>query len=118
MDRFMENIIEMDTTGDYRRQNPDYAKARYQYKKAVRNGSDPKTVKHLMCEMESLPSCDRYDPNFRRVKYVRYADDFLIGLIAPKAYAVDLKQKIKEFCEKRALPEVERRENQNHTCRR
>ncbi|NLI92219.1 MAG: reverse transcriptase, partial [Peptococcaceae bacterium] len=46
---------------------------------------------------ENLPTSDRYDPNFRRVKYVRYADDFLIGVIAPKAYAIDLKQKIKEF---------------------
>lgn len=97
LDRFMENIIERDTIGDYRRQNTDYAKARYQYNKAVRNGSDPKTVKHLKGEMESLPASDRYDPNYRRVRYVRYADDFLIGLIAPKAYAIDLKQKIKEF---------------------
>lgn len=97
LDRFMESIIEMDTKGDYRRQNPDYAKARYLYRKAVKNGSDPKTVKHLKCEVENLPSSDRYDPSFRKVKYVRYADDFLIGLIAPNAYAVDLKQKIKEF---------------------
>lgn len=97
LDRFMEHIIETDTTGEHRRQNPDYAKARYQYKKAIRNGSDPKTVKHLKCEMENLPSGDRFDPGFRRVRYVRYADDFLIGVIAPKAYAVDLKQKIKEF---------------------
>lgn len=97
LDRFMENIIERDTSGNYRRQNPDYAKARYQYKKADKNGSDPKTIKLLMDKMENLPTSDRYDPNFCRVKYVRYADDFLIGLIAPKAYAVDLKQKIKEF---------------------
>lgn len=97
LDRFMENIIKMDTTGSYRRQNPDYAKARYQYKKAVSNGSDPKTIKHLKDEMKNLPSSDRHDPNFRRVKYVRYADDFQIGLIASKAYAVNMKQKIKEF---------------------
>lgn len=68
--------------------------------------------------MENLPSKDNYDPNFRRVKYVRYADDFLIGLIAPKAYAVDLKQKIKEFLKKRTLPKIKQRENQNYTCRR
>lgn len=97
LDRFMENISEQLTSGEYRKQNPDYAKARYQYKKAVRNGSEPETVKHLMGEMEKLPTTDRYDPNFRRVKYVRYADDFLIGLVAPKACAADLKQKVKEF---------------------
>jgi hypothetical protein len=86
-DRFMENIIKVDTTGDYRRQNPDYAKARYLYRKAVNTGSDTKTIKRLKYAMENLPSSDRYDTNFRRVKYVRYADDFLIGVIAPKTLA-------------------------------
>jgi len=97
LDRFMENVIDSDTTGNYRKQNPDYSKARYLYRKAVSNGSDTKTIKQLNYTMANLPSSDRYDPNFRRVKYVRYADDFLIGVIAPKAYAVDLKRKIKEF---------------------
>ncbi len=97
LDRFMESIIKSDTAGKYRRQNPDYAKARYLYKKAVGNDSDAKTIKQLKHAMENLPSGDRYDPNFRRVRYVRYADDFLVGMIAPKAYAVVLKRKIKEF---------------------
>jgi retron-type reverse transcriptase len=96
LDRFMESIIKRDTIGDYRKQNPDYAKARYQYNKAVSNG-DAKMANALLNEMNKLPSSDRYDPHFRRVKYVRYADDFLIGLIAPKSYAVKLKQEIKEF---------------------
>ena len=93
----MGNIIDSDSTGKYRKPNPDYTKARYLYRKVVSNGSDTKTIKQLKCTMANLPSSDRYDPNFRRVKYVRYADDFLIGVIAPKAYAVDLKRKIKEF---------------------
>ena len=97
LDSFIENIIKTDTTGAYRRQNSDYAKARYQYRKAVSNGSDTNSIKQLKFAMENLPSSDRYDPNFRRVRYVRYADDFLIGVIAPKSYAVDLKRKIKEF---------------------
>lgn len=97
LDRYMETIIKTETLGGYRRQNPDYAKARYLYKKALNNGNDPKVIKHLKSEMENLPSSDRFDPNFRRVRYVRYADDFLVGLIAPKAYTIALKQKIKEF---------------------
>ena len=97
LDRFMESIIELDTLGKYRKQNPQYAKARYQYKKAVDKDCDAKTLKSLLSEMEKLPSTDRYDPHFRRIKYVRYADDFLIGLIAPKSYVVNLKQQIKEF---------------------
>jgi group II intron reverse transcriptase/maturase len=97
LDRFMEDIIEQDTIGKYRKQNPDYAKARHLYKKAVNNGSDQETLKYLKNKMNSFPTSDRYDPNFRRVKYVRYADDFLIGIIAPKSYATDLKQRVKEF---------------------
>lgn len=97
LDRFMQHIIERDTIGDHRKQNPEYAKARYQYKKAITHGSDAKTVKLLASQMKKLPSTDRYDPHFRRVRYVRYADDFLIGLIAPKSYAVELKQEIKDF---------------------
>ena len=97
LDRFMESIIETDTVGNYRKQNPDYAKARYQYKKALLSGNDTQTIQSLKSKMERIPSGNTYDPNFRRIKYVRYADDFLIGLIAPKSYAVTLKQKIKEF---------------------
>lgn len=40
-----------------------------------------------------------FDPNFRRVHYVRYADDFLVGTISSKAYAEQLKQEIKHFLE-------------------
>lgn len=44
-----------------------------------------------------MPSRDPNDPNFRRLWYQRYADDFLLGLKGPKAEAVDIKQKIAAF---------------------
>lgn len=34
-----------------------------------------------------LPARDPFDPNFRRLRYCRYADDFLIGIIGSKAEA-------------------------------
>jgi hypothetical protein len=37
------------------------------------------------------------DPNFRRLSYVRYADDFLLAFIGPKAEAEDIKQQISKF---------------------
>ena len=37
------------------------------------------------------------DPNFRRLWYVRYADDFLLGLIGPKNEAIEVKNKIAAF---------------------
>ena len=37
------------------------------------------------------------DPNYRRLKYVRYADDFLLGFIGPKSEAEEIKRKLEAF---------------------
>lgn len=45
------------------------------------------------------PTGDPSDPGFRRLRYVRYADDTLIGFIGPKteAEAEDIKQRLTQF---------------------
>jgi hypothetical protein len=43
------------------------------------------------------PSRDAADPSYRRLKYVRYADDFLFGLIGTKAEAEAIKQRVKTW---------------------
>ena len=95
-DRFMEDIINRDTKGAYRKQNPEYAKVRYQLRKAKESG-DVTNIKSLTKELNSLSSIDVMDPNFRRVKYVRYADDFLVGIIGDKSFAKQIKQEIADF---------------------
>lgn len=37
------------------------------------------------------------DSSYRRLKYIRYADDFLIGIIGSKADCVKVKKDIKDF---------------------
>lgn len=37
------------------------------------------------------------DPNFRRMAYVRYADDFVIGITGPRKLAVDIMEKVDLF---------------------
>jgi len=37
--------------------------------------------------------------NYRRLRYVRYADDFLLGFAGPKAEALQIKAQIKEYLE-------------------
>ena len=37
------------------------------------------------------------DENFKRIQYVRYADDFIIGIIGSKADAEKVKQEIGQF---------------------
>ena len=44
-----------------------------------------------------LPSYNPNDANFRRLWYVRYADDFLLGFIGPKSEAEDIKCQLGTF---------------------
>lgn len=44
-----------------------------------------------------LPTVDPHDPHYRRLHYVRYADDFLLGFTGPKAEAQAIKTEIKTF---------------------
>ena len=39
-----------------------------------------------------IPSSDEMDAGYKRLKYVRYADDFLIGIIGSKEDARHIKE--------------------------
>ena len=47
--------------------------------------------------MRTLPSTDPMDPGYRRLRYIRYADDHLLGFTGPKAEAEEIKARIAEF---------------------
>ncbi len=44
-----------------------------------------------------MPSTDHYDPGYRRLRYCRYADDFVLGVIGPKSEAEAIMEKVKAF---------------------
>lgn len=48
-------------------------------------------------QAQQMPSYDPTDPNYRRLKYVRYADDWLIGFIGPQQEAEEIKRDIKTY---------------------
>ena len=55
----------------------------------------------------SLISCgDEMDSDYRRMKYVRYADDFLIGIIGSKGDATRIKEDIKNFLQSKLKLEL------------
>ena len=62
-----------------------------------------------------LPSVDEMDEGYRRIKYVRYADDFIIGVIGSKADCVAIKEDIKKLPRRKAEINAVRRKNLNHT---
>ena len=51
----------------------------------------------LRKQMQQLPSRDPHDPDYRRLRYVRYADDFVLGFIGPKVEAQQVKETLETF---------------------
>ncbi len=82
--------------GKRRKHNSEYVKYRSRRSRA-RAKNDYVKYKQATRIMRTLPSQDMHDPNFRRLKYVRYADDFLISFIGSKKEAQWILQNIEEF---------------------
>lgn len=53
----------------------------------------------LVRQRRTMSSFDTSDPNYRRLTYVRYADDFLLGFAGPKDEAEQIKARLKQFVE-------------------
>jgi group II intron reverse transcriptase/maturase len=75
------------TNQAYKRASSEVARA----KKKARQTGEWTAYKALRKKMLSLPSGDHQDPDYRRLFYSRYADDFLLAVIGTKEEAVELK---------------------------
>jgi hypothetical protein len=98
LDAFVERLQAELEKGRQRRPNHEYeliSDRRYRLAKAGK--ADTREFKRLGRQMRSLPSLDTRDPNFVRIKYVRYADDWLIGVIGSFELAEEIKGRISEF---------------------
>jgi group II intron reverse transcriptase/maturase len=81
-DKFMEEYIRKYNKGKGRRINPEY--------------------KRLWSTLgvqaaRKVPYFKYEDPSYRRLHYVRYADDFLLTIIGPKSEAIEIKNNCVEF---------------------
>ncbi len=100
-DQFMEeHILPAYNRGRKRAENKAYKALRKQMEKYMRY-QDWETVKELNKQSQSIPSKDTNDPTFRRLHYIRYADDWLLGFSGPKQEAVKVKEEIKTFLAER-----------------
>lgn len=111
LDRFVEGLKQAFDTGKVRRWNPEYQHHRYKihrYRKKVDAIKDDPTregevskLRRAIDEhseaMRQIPSQDMSDPNFKRLKYCRYADDLIIGVIGSKDDAEHLMRQVKNF---------------------
>jgi hypothetical protein len=82
--------------GRRRRPNRAYQVLEYAIQKAKRH-NERDTARELILQRRDLPSQDPNDPDYRRLRYVRYADDWLLGFAGPKHEAEEIKSKIATF---------------------
>jgi group II intron reverse transcriptase/maturase len=97
LDQWIEQrLLPEHNLGRRRRPNPDYKTVEYAIARAKRHG-DRAELRRLSLRRRQLPSQDPADPDYRRLRYVRYADDWLLGFAGPKREAEEIKEKIAAF---------------------
>jgi hypothetical protein len=97
LDKFVETVLLPGyTRGVLRSSNPEYNSVSSTLRRA-RTRDDHVTVRALRKQQRSLPTGDPCDPEYRRLRYVRYADDILLGFAGPKAEAEEIKGRLAQF---------------------
>lgn len=106
-DRYMKQYAQDFDMGVKRRTNPEYNVYRNRMTaikrklKVTVSDTERQTLlrelKATRAIMVTIPFGMSMDERYRRLKYVRYADDFLIGVIGTKADCVKIKEDITNF---------------------
>lgn len=102
LDRFAENLKKDLECGVTRRTNPAYTAAIYITAKE-KKGSSKEQIRRLRAQKVKkarkmgIPHKDPKDPNFIRVYYIRFADDFLFGIGGSKILVLRVRDKVVAF---------------------
>ena len=107
LDKYMVEYISSFNIGKARKRNPEYKRIGSRKDKRVKKLKNERDrqkiaalrmeIKKLHREMQQHPATLDMDGNFKRMRYVRYADDFLIGVIGSKEDCLKAKEDIKNF---------------------
>lgn len=130
LDTFMEDMICQFNKGERRKDNPDYKKLCRQMiiinrelrelRQKFKEGKPLNDArKEILCErreiqkkMRVINSRLHVDSEYRRLRYVRYADDFIIGVIGTRKEAESVMLQVKEYINNVLLLEV----SEEKTC--
>jgi len=97
LDEFVEQeLIPQYTRGARRKSNPEYNRIKARQRHARKHG-DRAAARDLEKQMRTLPSSDPVDSGYRRLRYLRYADDHILGFTGPKAEAEQIKARLARF---------------------
>jgi group II intron reverse transcriptase/maturase len=97
LDEYVEDVlIPAYTKGKERKRNPEYTAIVHAMAQAKANDDHERwwvLKQQQRLVRTGLPN----DPNYRRLRYVRYADDFLLAFIGPKSEAEAIKNQVGAF---------------------
>jgi group II intron reverse transcriptase/maturase len=97
LDLFMEKLCDRLTTQQATRKRfPPYRELNQERFRA-RKHQEYKRADELLKRMRTMHSKDPFDPDYIRVKYTRYADDFLVMIIGSKELTEQVREEIKDF---------------------
>ncbi len=82
--------------GKERARNPEYRHLEYKAGLARKKGNYLE-AEAIGKQMRQLPYGDTHDPNYRRLRYVRYADDFLLLLAGTRTEAEEIKGHLGDY---------------------
>lgn len=89
-DQYVEStLIPAYTQGEVRRGNPAYRSLINKMRYTTMRGRQA-----LRKQMRHLPALDPHDPSYRRLRYIRYADDWLLGYDGTHEEAEEIKRKV------------------------
>lgn len=114
LDKFSEDVlIPKYISGKRRKRHPEYTRLESQKARLKKQG-DREGLRRTVKAMRELPGVDTYDPDFRRLKYCRYADDFLLGFQGPKHEAEAIKAEVGTFLKTLGLEMSEEKTHITH----
>ena len=94
LDLFISNTAKTFVQGENRKKSTEFRRLSYQMEKAA--GDIPK-LKKLLKERWKINSKDPFDPNFKRLYYIRYVDDFVVGIVGSRKDTIEIRNKIEVF---------------------
>lgn len=100
-DKYMDSLKLNFEKGKKRIRNKEYdaLTSKIAWLKKSKPGSP--LIKELAIKRREIPSLNMFDPNFKRLMYLRYADDFVILIIGSLDEAKMIKQRITDVLKKR-----------------
>ncbi len=102
LDDYIEELKTTYEKGTRKRDNPDWVRLiREKNRLLARGATKTKAFRTIMKQIRATPSKMVDDPAYGRMNYLRYADDWLIGLCGSHATAEEIKEQVKTFLQDR-----------------